>query len=74
MAACLNEEFFASDSVIIRKGELGNTFYIIKSGKAKVVRDGKELAVLESAGYFGDISLLENTKRNAGITMIITLS
>lgn len=67
VAACLNEEFFAERSVIIRKGDLGNSFYIIKSGNAKVMRDEKVLATLTSGGYFGDISLLENKNRNAGM-------
>jgi len=67
VAACLSEQFFAEGSQIIRQGDIGHSFYVIKSGSVKVSSNGVYLATLEQFKYFGDISLLSNTNRNADV-------
>ncbi|CAG5111798.1 Oidioi.mRNA.OKI2018_I69.chr2.g6071.t1.cds [Oikopleura dioica] len=67
VAACLSEQFFAEGSQIIRQGDIGHSFYVIKSGSVKVSSNGEYLATLEQFKYFGDISLLSNTNRNADV-------
>lgn len=58
---------------VIRQGEPGDTFYVIKQGKAMVTREqgGKEetVAALSSGSFFGEDALISDTERNATITM-----
>lgn len=61
--------------VIIRQGDDGDYYYIIKTGKAKVSRASKTgaelpLATLSDGDAFGEEALLSEAKRNANITMM----
>ncbi len=61
--------------VIIKQGDDGDSYYIIKSGKAKVTRASKTgteltLAQLSDGDAFGEEALLSESKRNATITMV----
>ena len=62
--------------VVIRQGEDGDYFYIVKNGRLKVARKasskGKEvvLAELGEGACFGEEALISETKRNASVTMI----
>lgn len=60
--------------VVIRQGEEGDYYYIIKTGKVKVIRASKTgteltLATLKAGDAFGEEALLSEAKRNATITM-----
>ena len=60
---------------IIEQGTEGNTFYIIKTGAAKVMveTDGgapTEVNQIKAGGHFGETALLKSDKRNATITTI----
>ncbi|KAI7838861.1 hypothetical protein COHA_007362 [Chlorella ohadii] len=53
---------------VIKKGEDGDTFYIIEEGACVVVADdGKELARLGPTAYFGERALLKNEPRAATV-------
>ncbi|MGD9604115.1 MAG: cyclic nucleotide-binding domain-containing protein [Gammaproteobacteria bacterium] len=59
---------------VIRQGDDGDYYYIIKSGRAKVLRTSKTgseltLATLKDGDAFGEEALLSEAKRNATITM-----
>ncbi len=61
--------------VIIRQGDDGDYYYIIKHGQCKVTRHPKvgpeqELARLNDGDFFGEEALLSEAKRNANITML----
>jgi len=63
----------AGDAVI-KQGEDGDYYYIIKSGKCKVTRNSKTgseltLATLGNGDAFGEEALLSEAKRNANIIM-----
>ncbi|MCD6109869.1 cyclic nucleotide-binding domain-containing protein [bacterium] len=65
-------EHFKQGNYIIREGELGETFYIIKSGKVEVLhknKDGEDetIAALYPDNFFGEMALLSNKPRNASI-------
>lgn len=64
---------YAGD-VIIRQGELGDQCYFIKEGEAEVTRhvDGKRqhLAHIGVGRCFGEDALVNETVRNASVTMI----
>jgi len=60
--------------VIIKQGDVGEDYYIIKEGKCKVTRTSKAgseltLATLGNGDAFGEEALLSETKRNANIVM-----
>lgn len=61
---------FASGETIVRQGEEGNTFYIIKSGSVTCVDEigtGAPLT-LESGMYFGELALINNKPRARSVT------
>ncbi|MFZ5757219.1 MAG: cyclic nucleotide-binding domain-containing protein [Pseudomonadota bacterium] len=59
--------------VIIKEGSDGDSFYVIKEGRALVTRgtgsNQKTLAALKNGACFGEDALIGETKRNATITM-----
>jgi rhodanese-related sulfurtransferase len=64
---------FDADKVVIRQNETGDYFYVIQSGKVKVVRSAGTktmlLAELKAGDCFGQDALVSNVPRNATITM-----
>ena len=59
---------------VIKQGDDGDYYYIIKAGKAKVIRAAKTgpeltLATLKDGDAFGEEALLSEAKRNATVTM-----
>lgn len=61
--------------VIIKQGDDGSDYFIIKEGKCKVTRTSKTgseltLATLGSGKAFGEEALLSETKRNANVIML----
>ncbi len=60
--------------VIIKQGDDGDFYYIIKSGQCKVTRTSKTgseltLATLKDGDAFGEEALISDAKRNANIVM-----
>jgi CRP-like cAMP-binding protein len=64
---------------IIREGEHGDRFYLVRSGKVEIVQDGKVIATRAAGEAFGEIALLMNIPRTATVraaepTELLTLS
>jgi CRP-like cAMP-binding protein len=57
-----------ADEVLVREGDAGREFYVMVEGKAKVTRNGREIAVLGPGSYFGELALLDGQKRDATVT------
>lgn len=60
---------------VIRQGDTGDFYYLIRQGKAQVTRAGShnrrvELAVLEAGEGFGEEALISGDPRNASVTML----
>jgi CRP-like cAMP-binding protein len=75
VAACLREESYQCGQVIVREGEVGETFYVIESGQVQVSvsRDGEEKVIAQrGAGeYVGEIALLLAVPRTATVRALI---
>ncbi len=52
---------------IVRQGEIGTGFFMIVSGRARVVRDDELLAELGPGDFFGELSLLDQQPRVAHV-------
>jgi CRP-like cAMP-binding protein len=80
----LEEKKYEPGENIIIQGETGDTYYIIKSGKAAVLKkmltdEPEHVATLEAGNGFGEEALITNSKRNATVkaidkTIVWTLS
>ena len=73
VASNLREQIFASGEVLVRQGEEGDTFYILRDGKVAVSVNDAEgrstvVAHLGKGQVFGEMSLLTGEKRTATIT------
>uniref|UniRef100_A0A7R9VAH7 cGMP-dependent protein kinase n=1 Tax=Chlamydomonas euryale TaxID=1486919 RepID=A0A7R9VAH7_9CHLO len=62
-----NEENYAAGMTIIREGDVGDKFYIVKEGEATVVQDQKEVNRLFRSDFFGEQALLHDEPRRATV-------
>lgn len=61
------EVAFTADHVIARQGEVGTGFFVIATGGARVVRDGRTVATLGPGDFFGELSVLDGRPRTAQV-------
>jgi CRP-like cAMP-binding protein len=65
------EQKVTADEVVVKEGERGELFYVLKTGSATVVdTSGKILAALRPGDYFGEEALVGDTTRNATVKML----
>jgi len=71
IASELRDRSYQPGESIIQQGEIGEYFYVIKSGKVRifVTQDGKKVGVVERGPgeYFGEIALLMDVPRTASV-------
>ena len=67
LAALLEEESAPAGEVILYQGETGIRFYILQSGAARVLVDGREVSRLGSGDWFGEVALLSDIPRTATV-------
>ncbi|MCD4650758.1 MAG: cyclic nucleotide-binding domain-containing protein, partial [Candidatus Cloacimonetes bacterium] len=63
---------YKAGSCIFREGDIGNKFYIVKSGKVEITKKisdeldtEAELQSFDNLDYFGEMSLIDNNPRSA---------
>ncbi len=66
------EKFFPKGSVILFENDPGDSLFVIRSGRVKVVliaEDGREviLGVLSVGEHFGELSLIDDRPRSAHV-------
>ena len=67
VAGKASEISFDAGRTIVRQGEIGTGFFLITSGQARVIRDGRTLAELAPGQFFGELSLLDQQPRIAQV-------
>lgn len=58
---------FMEGATLVKQGELGDSFYVVLTGQAKVVANGRTINRLIPGDYFGEISLLDGGPRSASV-------
>jgi len=58
---------FAAGTKVVKAGATGTGFYLILSGTADVIRDGKTIAQLKDGDFFGEMALLDGAPRSADV-------
>ena len=67
VAAAAIEVDFPAERAIARQGEIGTGFFIVVSGRVRVVRDGVAVAHLGPGEFFGELSILDGGPRVAQV-------
>ena len=52
---------------VFNQGGLAAAFFVIESGEAEAVADGQALRTMGPGDWFGDIAIVEHTRRTAGV-------
>lgn len=74
LASVCKDAVFDVGQVIIKQGDDGDAFFVIREGIACVAVGGKPVARLKEGDYFGEASLLYDEPRSATITAETGLS
>jgi small-conductance mechanosensitive channel/CRP-like cAMP-binding protein len=66
------EQMFAAGEPIVRQGHAGRSMYVVLSGRARVELEpsGQEVAVIDSGGFFGEMSMLTGDPRTATVRAV----
>ena len=59
---------FMAGATLVKQGEIGDSFYVVLTGQAKVVANKRTLNRLLPGDHFGEISLLDGGPRSASVT------
>ena len=73
--AVASERTYPKNAVVLTEGEMGDSLYMIQSGKVKVVigdEEGRELIlkILGPGDFFGEMSMIDKQPRSASVTTI----
>jgi CRP/FNR family cyclic AMP-dependent transcriptional regulator len=71
--AVASEKTYPKNAVVLTEGEMGDSLYMIQSGKVKVFigdEEGREiiLKILGPGDFFGEMSMIDKEPRSASVT------
>ena len=58
---------FMTNASIVKQGVVGDSFYVVLTGQAKVIANGRTIHRLLPGDHFGEISLLDGGERTASV-------
>lgn len=61
---------FPAGALVIKEGDIGDRFYVIRTGQVQVSRAGAELAVFGPGSSFGEVALLRRVPRTATVVAL----
>ncbi|OMJ70240.1 hypothetical protein SteCoe_31838 [Stentor coeruleus] len=64
---CLKISEYPDGAMVVEQNDPGEAFFIVKSGKAEVLKDGHNVRMITKHDYFGERSLLFNNFRSATV-------
>lgn len=69
------QEFFSAGTAVVRQGDHGDKFYIIRGGTVVVTKreedgDERRVGALRRGDYFGEQALLHEDRRLATVTAL----
>ena len=67
LARVLEPVEVAAGEMVFHQGDVGDRYFVIESGEAEVVGDGRVVATLEPGEGFGEIALLRGIRRTASV-------
>jgi CRP-like cAMP-binding protein/phosphoribosyl 1,2-cyclic phosphodiesterase len=60
-------ETYKAGDILIKKGTVGDRFFMIVSGRAQIIRDGQVFKTYSNNDYIGETSMVLNAPRNADV-------
>jgi Cyclic nucleotide-binding domain/Major Facilitator Superfamily len=73
LAAHVDHARIAAGRYVFLQGERGDRFYVIESGQAEVIGDGRLIRTMVPGDGFGEIALLRDTPRTASVRALTQL-
>lgn len=70
LSKSFQQEDFPAGTVIVKQGDKGRKFYILKEGKADVTIHDEKVGELNSGNFFGEMALLDDEVRKATVTAV----
>jgi len=71
LAARAVERLYGRGEKIVRQGEAGGSMFVVHRGRVRVVESsGRELAIFDAGGYFGEMSMLTGQPRSATVEAV----
>jgi CRP-like cAMP-binding protein len=70
IAGIVREASFPSGASLVREGEPGDSFLIIRTGSATVEQGGRTLRELGAGDFLGEIALIDGGRRTASVTAV----
>lgn len=74
VAGAATERVVRSGDIVVRQGAAGNAFFVIVSGEADVIRNGRRVGHLVAGDFFGDLALIDKMPRSATVTATTELA
>jgi CRP-like cAMP-binding protein len=67
LATAGQELEFLAGSMIVQESSIGSDFYLLESGKARVIQDDEVVRELDAGDFFGEVAILNDSPRTASV-------